>query len=251
VGKSKAHTSGFMSGKAGTLLWSGAILLFLGAAVYAGLYLEQRTMIENIQFTGNYYTAEDELISVLESPVGMRADSVNFKQHYEQLTSLPYVKQASVSMSYRGTLTFTVTEHEPLAMAVENGKRVYITETGEILPIVDGKIVDVPLLYGFSASPPDQQHKGEKFEILSDFLVAAKANPVGWVTISEVAWDSSEGIVALSQQNGVKLIFGKSAFEEKFENWEAFYSQVIGVKGMEELHTIDLRFANQIVTRTL
>jgi len=92
---------------------------------------------------------------------------------------------------------------------------------------------------------------GKRFAAVSEFLKAIKANPTGWVTISEISWDSEEGVVALSQQNGVKLIFGKSGFEEKFENWEAFYSQVIGVEGIDHFHTIDLRFAKQIVTRTL
>jgi len=251
VSKDKKHSNGFFSGKTTGFLWAGAVVLFLGAAVYAGLYLEQKTVITDVQFSGHHFTAEEELLSALESPVGLRADSIRFEEHYNQLKTLPYVKNVSVSMSYLGTLTFTVDEHEPLAMAIDNGNRVYIAETGEVLPIVQGKIVDVPLLYGFSTSPSDQQLTGERFSIVAEFLKAAKANPTGWVTISEISWDSAEGVVALTQHNGVKLIFGKNGFEEKFENWEAFYSQVIGVQGMDDLHTIDLRFADQIVTRTL
>lgn len=233
------------------LLWAGAVLLFLGSAVYAGLYLEKKTVISDVQFAGHHYTTTDELANALESPVGMRADSIRFEEHFSQLKKLPYIKNASVNMSYRGTLTFTVEEHEPVALIVNNGDRVYVSDSGDILPIVPEKIVDVPLLYGFSTSPSDQKITGDSFAAIAEFLKAAKANPTGWVTISEISWDSSEGVVALSQQNGVKLIFGKNGFDEKFENWEAFYSQVIGVQGMGNLHTIDLRFAGQIVTRTL
>jgi cell division septal protein FtsQ len=251
VSKKKPHSKGFLKGKLTGLLWAGAVLLFLGAAVYAGLYLEQQTVITDVRFSGHHFTSEDQLHSALVSPVGIRADSVRFEEHFDQLKELPYVKNVTVSMSYRGTLTFSVDEHEPAAMAIENGTRTYISEDGDILPIVEGKIVDVPLLYGFSTSPAGQKLSGERFTIVSEFLKAAKANPTGWITISEISWNGSEGVVALSQHNGVKLIFGKNGFDEKFENWEAFYSQVIGVQGMGELHTVDLRFADQIVTRTL
>lgn len=251
MSKKKTHSNGFLKGRAVGLLWTLAVLIFLGSAVYAGLYLEKKTVISDVQFTGHHFTAEDELLGAMESPVGMRADSVRFEDHFNQLKKLPYVKSASVSMSYRGTLTFSVDEYEPVALALNNGDRVYVAETGDILPIVPGKIVDAPLLYGFSTSPSEKKITGDSFTAVAEFLKAARANPTGWVTISEVAWDSTEGVVALTQQNGVKLIFGKYGFEEKFENWEAFYSQVIGVQGMDDLHTIDLRFADQIVTRTL
>jgi cell division septal protein FtsQ len=251
VSDKKTHSGGFLKGKGVGLVWASAVVILLGAAVYAGLYLEKKTVISDIQFTGHHFTAEEELTGALTSPVGMRADSIHFEEHFAQLKQLPYIKHASVSMSYRGTLTFTVDEHKPVAMVTHNSDRVYIAETGEILPIVPGKIVDVPILYGFNTSPKDRKLTGESFAAVAEFLKAARSNPTGWVTISEISWDSSDGVVALSQQNGVKLIFGKSEFKRKFENWEAFYSQVIGVQGMDDLHTIDLRFADQIVTRTL
>lgn len=251
MSKKKSHKKGNLKGKATGLLWTGAVLLFLGAAVYAGLYLEQRTVITDIRFSGQHFTTEDQLHSALVSPVGMRADSVQFEEHFNQLKELPYVKSVTVSMSYRGTLTFSVDEHQPVAMAIDNGSRTYISEDGDILPIVEGKIVDVPLLYGFSTSEDRQKLTGKRFTAVSEFLQAAIANPTGWVTISEISWNRTDGVIALTQHNGVKLIFGKDRFKEKFENWEAFYSQVIGVRGLEDLHTIDLRFADQIVTRTL
>lgn len=250
MGKKKRHNNRFLRGKAVGLLWMAAMVLLLGSAVYAGIYLEQKTVISDVRFAGHHFTAENELLSTLESPVGLRADSVRFESHFSQLKKLPYVKNVSVSMSYRGTLTFKIDEHKPLAMAVNNGNRVYVAKTGEVLPIVAGKAVDVPLLYGFSTSPSDQIITADIFTYVAEFLKAARENSTGWITISEVGWDSRDGVVALTQQNGIKLIFGKTGFEEKFENWEAFYTQVIGRQGMDDLHTIDLRFAGQVVTKT-
>lgn len=69
------------------------------------------------------------------------------------------------------------------------------------------------------------------------------------MTISEVAYNKEEGVVALSQENGVKLLFGSNDFRIKLENWEAFYTEVIRVKGIQTMQQVDLRFTNQVVTR--
>ena len=80
-------------------------------------------------------------------------------------------------------------------------------------------------------------------------MVSARTNKFGWATISEVAYSQEEGVVALSQENGVKLLFGENDFDTKFENWKAFYTEVIRVKGINKIQQVDLRFLNQVVTR--
>lgn len=226
------------------------VLLILGGAVYAGLYLERNTIITDVHFTGNYYTNEQELYAAIEnSPVGLYADSVNYNSLYDQLQKSPYINTSTVSMSIRGVLTFEVTEHEPIAMLVNGSNRTYVAADGIILPVIPEKIPDVPLVYGLPATSVNDTLNSGSYEIVEQFLLEAKRNEFGWITISEVAWNPSEGISALTHDNGVKLIFGKDRFREKFENWEAFYSQVVTIKGMEAFHTIDLRFSDQIVAK--
>ena len=48
-----------------------------------------------------------------------------------------------------------------------------------------------------------------------------------WTTLSEVAFNPIEGVVALSHENGVKLLFRTESFTNKLANWELFYTQVI------------------------
>lgn len=224
-------------------------LLILGGAVYAGLYLERNTIISDVRFSGNYYTNEHDLYNAIESPVGFYADSVNYSKLYNQLKSSPYVSDATVHMNLRGTLTFVITEHEPIAMLVNGSNRVYMAEKGIILPVIPEKIPDVPLVYGLSAASVSDTLTSNESKVVEQFLLEARANEFGWITISEVAWNNSEGVTALTNDNGVKLVFGKDYFKEKFENWEAFYSQVVTQKGMGAFHIIDLRFSDQIVAK--
>lgn len=230
-------------------VWIFLSIALLTGAVLAGLYIEKNTLIEDVKFEGNQYTDTESLQGALESPVGMLADSVNFDELFDDLKTLPYIKDATVSMGIRGTLTFHVYEREPIALLVDGSKRIYVAEGGIKLPIVPGQVKDVPLIYGFSANPISDSLKSNSYQQVENFLMAARSNELGWITISEVGWNESEGVVALSYENGVKLLFGRDQFEKKMKNWEAFYTEVVSRKGINAFKSIDLRFKDQIVTR--
>jgi hypothetical protein len=66
-----------------------------------------------------------------------------------------------------------------------------------------------------------------------------------------VVFDEIDGVVALSHENGVKLLFGRNEFETKLENWKAFYTEVIRTKGIDAMRQVDLRFTNQVVTHEI
>lgn len=241
-----------MAKKSGILknaVWILLSVALLTGAVMGGIYLEKNTRIETVQFEGNHYTDTESLEEALESPVGMLADSVSFDSLFMDLKTLPYVKDATVSMGIRGTLTFRVIEREPFAMLMDGNRRVYLSEGGIKLPIIPEKVKDVPLVYGFSARSLSDTLKSDHYRQVEEFLIAARTNELGWITISEVSWNESEGVVALTYENGVKLLFGRDQFREKMENWEAFYTNVVSKKGIGSFSSIDLRFKDQIVTR--
>lgn len=242
-----AKTSNFIK----NTIWILLSIALLTGAVLGGLYIEKNTRIETVSFQGNRYTDNETLNKALESPIGMFADSVNFETLFDDLKALPYVKDATVSMGIRGTLTFHIYEREPLAMLVDGSRRIYVAEGGIKLPIVPEQVKDVPLIYGFTANPMSDTLKSESYKQVQDFLIAARSNELGWITISEVAWNDSEGVVALSYENGVKLLFGRDQFREKMDNWRAFYTEVVSRKGLDSFQSIDLRFKDQIVTRNL
>lgn len=231
------------------VLWIFLSLVLLTSAVLGGVYLEKNTRINDITFKGNFYTDDESLQNILNSPVGMLADSVAFDSLFMSLKTLPYVEDATVSMGIRGTLTFHIYEREPFALLMDGNKRTYLAEGGIKLPLVPEKVTDVPLVYGFSAEPLSDTLKTESYQQVEKFLIAARSNNLGWITISEVSWNDREGIVALTYENGVKLLFGQDQFEEKIKNWETFYTEVVAKKGINSFSSIDFRFKDQIVTR--
>ena len=229
--------------------WIAGAILVLGLAGMAGLYWDSTMKIQDVQFEGNHFVSEQDL-HLVEVPTGINPDSMDFGAIRNRFEELPYVKHADISINPNGTVHINITERQPAALLADNKNKIYIDSEGIKLPIVPGKTVDVPILYGFSAKPMGDTLQGKAFKTVSDFLTAVRSNNVADATISEIAWSSSnDGIVALTNQNGVKLIFGKGNFDTRLRNWEAFYGEVIKQKGIEKMRSVDLRFEGQIVTR--
>lgn len=230
------------------LPWIAGAILVLGMAVVGGFYWSSMMTVQKVQFEGNHFVSTEDLENV-EVPTGMNPDSMNFADIRNRFERIPYVKQADISVQPSGNLMIRITERQPIAQLADGAKKIYIDQDGMRLPMILGKTVDVPILYGFSATPMNDTLKSDAFKTVSDFLVNVRNNSVSDATISELAWTKYDGIVALTNQNGVKLIFGKGNFETKLRNWEAFYGEIIKQKGIEKMRSVDLRFEEQIVTR--
>ena len=230
------------------LPWIAGAVLVLGLAVLGGLYWSSTMTVTNVQFEDNYFVSTEDL-DMIDVPTGINPDSMNFADIRNRFERIPYVKQADISVQPSGNLMIRITERQPIAQLADGARKIYVDKDGMRLPIILGKTVDVPILYGFSAIPTNDTLKSEAYKTVSDFLVNLKSNPVSDATISEIAWTKKDGVVALTNQNGVKLIFGKGNFATRFRNWEAFYGKIIKQKGIEKMRSVDLRFEGQIVTR--
>jgi cell division septal protein FtsQ len=230
------------------LPWIGGAVLVLGLAVAAGLYWSSTMTVQQVQFSGNHFVADSELQKI-EVPTGMSPDSMNFGDIRKRFEEMPYVKQADISIEPGGNLMINISERQPMALLADGSTKIYVDRDGLRLPKVLGKTVDVPILYGFSAQPMGDTLQSKAFKTIADFLTTVHSKDVSNATISEVAWTQNEGVVALTNQNGVKLIFGTGDFATRLRNWEAFYGEVVKQKGIEAMRSIDLRFEGQIVTR--
>lgn len=245
MAKNKKHSE---SKNSNPLPWIAGSVLVLGLAIVAGLYWNSTLTVQRVQFSGNHFVSDEDL-EMVEVPLGMNPDSIDFGQVMQRFEEIPYVKQAEVSVQPGGDLVVDINERQPIALLADGSEKIYVDQDGIRLPRISGKTVDVPVLYGFRAKPMSDTLQSEAFKATADFLVTVLNSEASNATISEVAWTPTDGIVALTNQNGVKLIFGKGDFTNRLRNWEAFYGDVIKQKGIETMRSIDLRFEGQIVTR--
>ena len=224
-------------------------MLIVGVAVLAAIYWNRNVTVDELSFSGNVITESEELARTVNIEFGVHPDSLDLDAIVQRIEKVEYVKSATPYIEPNGELNIQIKERNPIALLVKDGNRVYVDAEGVKLPIFEGKIFNLPLVYGFNASLDSDTLKSDAFKQISSFLTQAKQNKFGWMTISEVAYNKEEGVVALSQENGVKLLFGSNDFQIKLENWEAFYTNVIRVKGIQTMQQVDLRFTNQVVTR--
>ncbi len=229
------------------LPWVAGAILILGLAISAGFYWSSMMTVQEVRFEGHQLVSEEKLREV-EVPTGISPDSLNVMDIINQFEEIPYVERAAVDVEPNGNITIQISERKPIAMLVDGNQEMYIDKEGILLPFTLGEAVDVPLLYGFRIGSPGDTLKQSQYRTAANFLTELQNRSVSNATISEVAW-TENGIVALTNDNGVKVTFGKSSFGTRFRNWEAFYGEVIKQKGMEQMRSIDLRFEGQIVTR--
>ena len=231
------------------VLWIAGILLILGLAIAGGLYWHHTGKVEKVRFTGNHYTTKKELQKQVHIPHGISPDSLDMAGIRKKLEKLPYVKYARINFSMDGTLTIKITEATPVALLMNGSHRAYITDNGIRLKQKLGKTPDVPILYGFRVRPMSDTLQSKAFKKTSRFLQDLRKNKAADATISEVTWNAKKGLIALTNDNGVKVIFGKGNYNDRLRNWKAFYREVIRSKGIKQFHSVDLRFKGQIVTR--
>lgn len=229
--------------------WIAGAVLVLGLAVLGGLYWNQTGKVKEVRFEGYNYISLGELQQQVEIPTGVHPDSLNLTGFIEKYEEIDYVKRAGISIEPGGTMIINITEREPLALLVSGTRRVYVDSDGVRLNRVLGNAPDVPILYGFKTKPAIDTLQSEAFKIASRFLQELRQRPAADATVSEVAWSNTEGIIALTNENGVKLVFGKGEFDKRLRNWEAFYAEVVRQKGISTMESINLRFEGQIVTR--
>lgn len=245
MSKESTHSTSFIARPA--LLT--AVLLLVGLGVVAGFYWQQLLRVDTLRVSGIWFHQEADILEAAQVPMGIAPDSLNLEELKNRVTRLAYVKSVHPYIEPGGTLHLSIKERIPIALLVGGDVERYTDAEGVQLPVLTGKTVDVPFVYGFSSNSQTDTLKTTDFIQLTRFLEEAKENKFAWATLSEVAFDPEEGVVALSHENGVKLLFGTDSFTNKLANWELFYTQVIREIGIARIAQIDLRFNDQIITR--
>ena len=245
MSKESTHSTSFIARPA--LLT--AVLVLVGLGIIAGVYWQQSLRVDTLRVSGIWFNQEADILEAAQVPMGMAPDSLNLEELKNRVMRLAYVKSVHPYIEPGGTLHLSIEERLPIALLVGGAVERYTDAEGVQLPVLTGKTVDVPLMYGFSSIRQTDTLKTTDFIQLARFLEETKEHNFAWATLSEVAFDPQEGVVALSHESGVKLLFGTDSFTNKLANWELFYTQVIRETGIARIAQIDLRFNDQIITR--
>lgn len=235
--------------QSGGRLFIAVLILAIAGGISLGTYSNRMANVKSIEVSGNWFTESAAIITKAGIPINVSPDSISFIETIVRIESLPYVKEAMLRKRPSGKMEINVTERQPIGLLINGSRHHYFDEDGVILPIIAGKPVDVPLVYGLGAGSIADTLKSEGFRDIRNFLIIARNDIVAASTLSEIVWTKDEGIVALSTENGIRIVFGNVNPEEGIRNWNLFYTQVIAVRGSSQFNSVDLRFDGQIVTK--
>lgn len=244
-----AHTVQTNQKGSGGTYFAVLLLVAVVGGISMGWYFNRMAHIKSIVVEGNYYTETSIILDQAAIPMDISPDSVSFLEAIARIETLPYIKEAMMSKRPSGRLEVEVVERQPIGMLINGSSRRYFDEDGVVLPVVTGKTIDVPLVYGIGTNAIADTLKSTAFSEVRDFLLIARNDPVAASTLSEIAWSQEEGIVALSTENGIRIVFGSLNLAEGIRNWNLFYTQVIAIRGASEFSSVDLRFNGQVVTK--
>lgn len=229
------------------LPWIAGVLLLVAAAVWGGLYWNRTSSIERVEFEGYHYVSLKVLQNKVDIPKGIHPDSLSYKTVVNQVMEIPYVEKVRLKLQPSGTMVVEISERQPVALLLHNSNRCYVDSNGVKLPM-KGVSASVPILYGFQVQPLGDTLTSDAFNKVSAFLQRLLKNPASNATISSIAWNNDKGVVALTNNSAVRLVFGRDEYRKKLRNWEAFYAQVVRYKGIDHFQTVNLTFEGQIVT---
>ena len=227
--------------------WWAAIVFVLGLAALLGYWLTASVHISEVTFSNVKFDDTEELKAALPAFDQTHVDSIDYLALIELVEQRPYVKRADINVESRGVLRFNITERQPIALLVDGKSRSYVDGEGIKLPVT--KPLDLPVVYGFNAGKREDTLTSNHYNMVRDFLDEISKQSFLSATISEITVNDESGLVALSHENGVKLVFGYHDFQKKLQNWKAFYEQIIPKQGINAFRSIDFRFEGQVVTK--
>ena len=228
----------------------GIALFLIAGSIAIGYYISSSVIIRDVAVHGSQMSDKDEIIDFLNNRViGIHADSLNLNEIKNDVESRSYVKQSRIFISPTGRMTIEITEREPLALIMQGDSITMVDFEGVKMPIPNGNVPDLPLLFGFNALPLSDTLSTDAFKVTAEFLNTLKQHPLAFITISEVGWHKENGVVALSREQDITLIFGFENFQNRLEYWSGFYRDVAPRKGLASYRSLDFRYKGQIIAK--
>jgi cell division protein FtsQ len=225
-----------------------------GAAIVAGAAYAYRTLpLRAVAVIGAVRADTAHVIHLAALPDSVVLSSLSPRLIEDRVQRHPWVRTARVRRLPTGTLEIRVEERAPAALVLAADGRAshYLDPEGHVLPLAAGAVFDVPLLRGAVPDAPATRPVGDSnlIELLEALDAAA---PEEDALVSEVHYqrgDATLRTVPVSGHPALTVRLGAGAYARKLERLRAFYDQAVLTRPGHALHTIDLRFDGQVVTR--
>ena len=207
-------------------------------------------VLKNVLVNGNNQVTRAEVLEHLKLLPVENLWSVNPKRLAARLQAHPWIKRATISRAFPHTLVVEVVERHGAAILRSSTMTVLLDEEGYPLSIL-GELHEpqLPVLVGLN---PKLLLNGDQGSIRAAQKGVELANVLAGTFEGrpEIDVTNRDNLVALL--HGVRLQFGSSAFDEKWNRYQKIESHLAGslTNGRADGRSdIDLRYPGKVVVR--
>lgn len=193
--------------------------------------------IKRVKVEGEFrYLDEQDVYKALGGLASGGFFNVDVRSVKQAAESLQWIDSASVRRKWPDTLKIEITEQVPLARW---GKDKVMNVRGELFqPPMKGLPESLP---DFSGPEGTAEKVAKQYQSLSGRLAAIGLGIEKLRLTERRAWD-------LKLKNGLTLILGRPASDERIERFVAVYSKVLKEK-VKQIRSVDLRYTNGFAVR--
>lgn len=247
-----ASRIGYIASRVGAL----AGLVAVGALLGYGYHRASMLTLTGIEVHGNVHADAQDLIALASVPDSSLIFGLDTQLIAERVERHPWVRSARVTRWMTGTVGITVTERQPvmLALGADGRPWVFLDADGYAMPVTPGALragYDLPLLTGRlpAIDPFTPLADGPLRRMLA---ALATTGPSVDALIAGVERRFGGELVLFTAPapggTSIPVSLGRDRFDEKLGRLEAFWEQAILNRPDRPIRRIDLRFEGQIVT---
>jgi cell division protein FtsQ len=262
AGSGEAH-EGFPASPQGRGNWKAVLVVLLavfiglaGLAFHASRW-KREVVVREVVIEGARIVSRKALSLSLDGYIGKNLQDIDAGALSRKLLRIPYVKSIELNRELNGILRVRVVEREPRALTLFHNRRMVIDSEGVLLPETPAVATRFPGLiwlsgitrtadagYGLKKlSPADSS-------LVMDLAAALRQSDYAGLLIREIHVDRGGMTFCKATGSTTRFIVGSDGnFKEKLKKFEIFWQKVVSKKGLDNFHTVDLRFRDRIFTR--
>ena len=238
--------------KIGRMILMGAMVI--GAALFAfrKAYSVATHMalfrLKEVTVSGNRLVPAERIRSLAQIEPGRNLFTVALTETATRIREDPMVKTVCLSRRLPDRIAVSITEREPIAFLAR--ERLYGVDSEGVLlpPFTPERMPDLPIFtsVGADTTAPGGVIQSPRLKEGIRFLNEMRAREPGLIAvISEICLGSHEGLMLYLIDGGMKVKWGRGAFERKIGPFRAALSQIPSKHRLPRY--LDVRFEGQVV----
>jgi cell division protein FtsQ len=184
--------------------------------------------------------------------IGLNLHNIDIHSIENALKANPYIEEAKVYSDMNGIINVKIRQREPVLRILNfSNQDFYVDMNGLKMPISSNFTAHVLVANGFILEPFGNKVDTLKTKLAKDLFKTAlfvEGDTLWREQIEQLYVNQQSDIEMVPRVGNHKIILGTAdSLQTKFTNLLAFYKKAIPVVGWDLYHTINLKYANQIV----